>query len=170
MAIYAATIVAVLITAFGLRSLSLGAISARFDRDTAILSPALLSDDELEKAYRLALSDRRAAEIEDAEPKLLVYVVPVDWFLPDLPLHTEAEIRRVGGGHHTQPVSDRRYKLLFSRPRLHAVDATGKEIVSRAHGQEPLGIVRVDLDAGNVLGWDETPVHVIWGDIPTPLF
>lgn len=170
LAIYAATVPMVLVLAFGVRAFSLGRISALFEPDTVILSPALLDNTELEGAYRVALTDPKAAEIEASTSKLLVYVVPAEWLLPDLPLNTEAEIRASGGGHHTGSFSDRRYRLLFSKPRLHANDATGREIVTRAYGQEPLGIVRVDLDAGRVLGWDETPDHVIWGDIPTPLF
>lgn len=170
LATYAVAVALALALAFGLRTYSLSSVAARFEEDTAILSPALLDESELAGAYRLALSDPGAAALEAAEPKLLVYVVPADWLLPDLPLHTEAEIRAAGGGHHTAPQEDRRYKLLFSRPRLHASNATGRRLVTRAHGQEPLGIVRIDLAAGRVLGWDETPDHVIWGDIPTPLF
>jgi len=170
LAIYAVTVSVVLILAFAARAISLDAIAARFGENVVVLSPALLADVELDSAYRLALTDPQAAGIVEREQQLLVYVVPVEWFLPDLPLHTEAEIRRVGGGHHTAAFSDRKYKLLFCRPRLHSDGATGREIVARAHGQEPLGLVRVDLDSGQILGWDEIPDHVIWGDIPTPLF
>lgn len=169
-AVYAVTIPVVLILAFGARAYSLDRISASYKDDIVVLSPTLLSSQELESALRLALTDSKASALEDVEPKLLVHVVPAGWVLPDLPLHTEAELREIGGGHHTGSEVDGRFKLLFSRPRLHDPDSKGRDIVARAHGLEPLGIIRVDLNTGNVLGWDKAPDHVVWGDIPTPLF
>jgi protein-S-isoprenylcysteine O-methyltransferase Ste14 len=169
-AIYVAVLAVALVGAFGMRIFSLGRISAWFEEDLAVLSPALLEESELREAYRVALGEAKAAAIAESESKLLVYVVPADWLLPDLPLHTEEEIRAAGGGHRTPAATDRVYKLLISRPRLHDPEVAGRRIVTRAHGQEPLGIVRVDLATGSVLGWDPTPDHVIWGDIPTPLF
>lgn len=156
--------------AFALREYSLSQVSTVFTENVAMLSPAGLEPAEIELAYRMARSDRAVDEQLQAEPKLLAYVVPADWLLPDLPLNTEAEIRQAGGGHHTSEPSARIYRVLFTRPRSHAPNASGRAIVTRAYGHEPLAIVRVDLDSESVLGSDEVPDHVIWGDIPTPLF
>ena len=160
----------VLSAAFTVRSYSLAQVSSHFDDDVAILSPARLGVGEIRQAYEVAISDPALATQLAEERKILVYVVPVDWFMPDLPLHTEEEIRRIGGGHRTPEPESRIYRVLFTRPRSHAGDARGSQIVTRAFGHEPMAIVRVDLDAGSVIGHDEVPDHVIWGDIPTPLF
>lgn len=168
--VFAVVAAVALAGAFALRAWALSHVATVFTDDVAMLSPARLEPAEIELAYRTARSDPGVDEKLRAEPKLLAYVVPADWFLPDLPLHTEAEIRRVGGGHRTPEPRSRTYRVLFTRPRLHGEDAAGRAIVTRAFGHEPIAIVRVDLDSGSVLGRDEIPDHVIWGDIPTPLF
>lgn len=167
----AATLAFGLALAFALRSYSLDQVSSFYTEDTAVLSPAVLEDREIEAAYRLALTDPELAErlsSSGADARFLAYVVPIDWFLPDLPLHTEEEIREVGGGHRTGSFDRDRYKVLFTRARLHT-DATGREIVTRAHGRDPILIVRVDIASDSVLGRSQPPEHVIWGDIPTPM-
>jgi protein-S-isoprenylcysteine O-methyltransferase Ste14 len=168
---YLISLAVLLALAFGLRSWSLSTVSAVFEPDAAILSPAELSDDELRSAYRLALASQelQARLALRDHPKLLVYVVPIDWFLPDLPLHSEEEIRRVGGGHRTPEFEPGRYKVLITSARLHALDAAGADIVKRAYGRDPLLIVRVDTRSNEILGSTEPPPHVIWGDIPTPM-
>ncbi len=157
---------------FGLRNYSLARVTALYTDDAAVLSPAVLETEELESAYRVAGSD---AELEtrlarlDAASRLIVYVVPAEWFLPDLPLHSLEEIRRVGGGHATPEFDRARFKVLFTQARLHA-PATGKDIVKKAYGRDPILIVHVDVSTDSVLGTSEPPAHVVWGDIPTPMF
>jgi protein-S-isoprenylcysteine O-methyltransferase Ste14 len=158
----------------GLREYSLGKITSRFDGPVAILSPAVLTDAELERAYRIAVDDpetrHRLSETAPESP-LLAYVVPGEWFLPDLPLHSEEEIRRVGGGHSTPIEFDRgRFKVLFTRARTHLDSAMGRNIVRWSYGHDPVTIVWIDMKASQVLRHEEPPRHVIWGDIPTPLF
>ncbi len=157
--------------AFALRAYSLNRVSAIYRDSTAVLSPAVLTTEELERAWEIASSAEAVSELiarAGAEARFVVYVVPIDWFLPDLPLHTEEEIRQIGGGHRTGEFERGRFKVLFTRARLHA-DARGRQIVTRAHGRDPMLIVRVDLDSGSVLGSSQPPDHVIWGDIPTPM-
>jgi protein-S-isoprenylcysteine O-methyltransferase Ste14 len=157
---------------FGLREYSLAHITAWYTEDTAVLSPALLSEEELTAAYRTATRDARVQQVlERLKPaKRLLYVVPEAWYLPDLPLDPPEAIPGVGG-HHTPADFDRRYyKLLFTRARTHAAEARGKAIVKTAYGLEPILLVRVDIAAAKVRGIETPPSHVLWGDIPTPLF
>ncbi len=167
---FAMIAVIVLIVAFGLRRYSFSQVATVLTDDVAMLSPAHIEPDEIRHAYEIARSDPATDELLNAEPKLLTYVVPADWFLPDLPLHTEEEIRRVGGGHHVPELDSRKYRVLFTRPRLHAKEASGGEIILKAYGHEPVAIVRVDLETESIISHDPVPDHVIWGDIPTPLF
>jgi hypothetical protein len=45
-----------------------------------------------------------------------------------------------------------------------------KEIVKTAYGLHPIVLVQVDISALEVTGMETPPPHVVWGDIPTPLF
>ncbi|MGH7820767.1 MAG: CBS domain-containing protein, partial [Candidatus Binatia bacterium] len=72
----------------------------------------------------------------------VVYVVPAQWFLPDLPL----DRIHPRGGHHVPKDFDRTaYKVLFTRARLHDGSASGVDIVKAAHGRDPLIVAHVDL-------------------------
>jgi hypothetical protein len=160
--------VAVLI-AFGLREYALSEIAAVYQDRAAVLSPAPLNDRQLLEAYRIALQDagvsqRLASSGADA---LVIHVVPRDWRLADLPIDSEPG----RGGHHTPSSFDRSlYKVLFSRARSHDPQASGKEILRSAYGIDPLLLVNVDLAAGKVTAIETPPAHVVWGNIPTPLF
>lgn len=171
---YGVVAVVTIAVSFALREYALRHITAMYTDRVAILSPALLSNAELEGAFRLAADHPRTRDLltsRGAAGPLLAYVVPGEWYLPDLPLHSEEEIRRERGGHGTPREFDRsRYKVLFTRARTHLSEAKGMNIVRWTYGQDPITIVWVDLEAGEVLRHVEPPRSVIWGDIPTPLF
>ncbi len=154
----------------GVQAYALTQVSASFSDDVAILSPAVLSEQELAAAHRVALGDATVQQaLRDAGPdaRLLVYVVPREWSLADLPMDREHR----PGGHHVPADFDRRYyKVLFTKVRTHAAHTRGAEIVTRAYGREPLILAHVDVERGTVTATETPPVHVRWGDIPTPMF
>jgi len=128
-----------------------------------------LTDQELGAAYRTAIADPKVQEaIVAARPaKLIVYVVPVEWYLPDLPI----EAVHKSGGHQTRADFDRRhYKVLFTSARIHTVEATERDIITSAYGRDPIVLVKVDISVPEVTGIATPPPHVVWGDIPTPMF
>jgi protein-S-isoprenylcysteine O-methyltransferase Ste14 len=173
-ALYVAALAVSLGLGFILREYSLRNVSAYYSDRIAVLSPASLTRLELEHAYQLASSDTELQEVLRemgyAAPSL-IYVVPETWFLPDLPLHSEAEIRRIGGGHLTPDEFDRNhYKLLLTKVRTHSADATGRSIIRSAYGLDPVLIVNVNLATGEITSPEVPPTTVVWGDIPTPLF
>ena len=66
---------------------------------------------------------------------------------------------------------DRRlYKVLFSKARTHDQTASGREIVTKSYGLDPVILARVNTEANQTTGIETPPAHVRWGDIPTPLF
>jgi protein-S-isoprenylcysteine O-methyltransferase Ste14 len=167
--IFIAVLALSLAAAFGLRDFSLSQVTAIYQEDKAVLSPASLTDVELEAAYRTATDDPTVqAALAAATPgKWLVYVVPRDWYLPDLPI----EARRSSGAPHGSADFDRsHYKILFARARSHDAKATGRNIVKTAYGLDPVIVARVDIAARKVAAVESPPPHVYWGDIPTPLF
>ena len=170
--IFALVIVATVALAFGLRDYSLSKISASYTKDVAMLSPAILTDQELGKAYRVAVTDAKVQEaIDGSDPaKLIVYVVPQEWRLPDLPIETQPRTGEYGGHHVPKDFDRRHYKILFTKAQTHSEDAQGKDIVKAAYGREPILVVKVDVSASKVIGIETPPPHVHWGDIPTPMF
>jgi protein-S-isoprenylcysteine O-methyltransferase Ste14 len=156
--------------AFGLRDYSLSQVAAIYREDEAILSPARLSDVELAAAYQTAADNEAVrAAVEAAKPvNRLVYVVPRDWYLPDLPIEA---VPPSGGAPHGSAEFDRsHYKVLFARARSHAPRATGRDIVKTAYGVDPIIVAQVDIAARKVTTVQSPPAHVYWGDIPTPMF
>lgn len=171
LSIYALAIAAAVALGFQLRDYSLSCVSSSYTQNMAVLSPAVLTNEELSTALRAAMADGHVQEELAAAgrtAKLLVYVVPVEWRLPDLPLEMP---RGAGGGHYVPRDFDRRlYKILFTRARLYDQTASGREIVKRAYGLDPIVLTKVSTETGQVTAVEAPPAHVRWGDIPTPLF
>ncbi len=173
-ALYLLILVLAVGTGFGIRSWSLSQVSSFYEERTAVLSPALLDDRELRQAYRLAAEDPhvRAHLDELRELNQVVYVVPIGWYLPDLPLDEWEEIPAEHRGGHTTPRDfDRNeFKVLFTRALSHQPESRGQKIVETAYGREPVLRVRIDLRHSEVLAIESPPSSVVWGDIPTPLY
>ncbi len=150
------------------RDWSLTRISAMYEEDTAVISTAYIGDKDLERSYRIARSDPRVQQLleQTGEGRFIVYVVPSEWFLPDLPLDKDPP-----GGHNVPSDFDHsRFKVLFTRARFHGSAPSGADIVKRAYGRDPLIIAFVDLGKLAVTEIASPPSHVKWGDISTPMF
>jgi class 3 adenylate cyclase/protein-S-isoprenylcysteine O-methyltransferase Ste14 len=167
-AIYVLVVGAAVASGHKLRDYSLSHLSSFFTPDMAVLSPAVLTSDELGTALHLAMADeavRGRLSVAGRAPKLVIYVVPLEWKLPDLPL----EVTR--GGHYTPRDFDRRlYKVLFTKARSHDGTIRGRDIVTNAYGLDPLIVAKVNTETGQIAAIETPPAHVRWGDIPTPLF
>src|SRR5439155_12741209 len=118
--IYAVVIGAAVVVGHQLREYSLSCVSSLYTQNMAVLSPAVLTSEELSTALHVAMADDRVQERLAAAGRavrLLVYIVPMEWNLPDLPLEVP---RGGGGGHHMPGDFERRlYKVLFSKVRTH---------------------------------------------------
>lgn len=168
-AIFLLVVGASVLLGFGVRRYALSQVTALYTPAAAVLSPALLTEEELRTAYRTAATDARVGTaLRRAAPTtLIIYVVPLEWHLPDLPLERTPPT----GGHHQPAGFDRRYyKVLFTQARTHVPRASGREIVLNAYGRDPIVVARVDISGPAVIAVDTPPAHVRWGDIPTPMF
>ncbi len=176
---YVLALVVSVVVAMGLRDVSLSRVSSYYTEEAAVLSPAILEESELRDTYELALGDegvREKLSASDEEADSLggwiVYVVPQNWFLPDLPMEGWHEIPAEHQGGHTTPrdFEPGLYKVLFTRARTHEPASSGVDIVKTAYGREPVLRTRVDLGHDQVTSIESPPASVVWGDIPTPLF
>jgi protein-S-isoprenylcysteine O-methyltransferase Ste14 len=170
LAIYAVVMGTALVLGFELKNYSLSKISSQYSQNIAVLSPALLTDTELSSAYELAASNpevEQKLKLIGPSQKLIVYVLPSEWYLPDLPVEVLYKL----GGHRTPKNFDRRsYKVLFTQARTHFHDLVGRDIVKWSYGRNALVLVRVNLDTAFLPEVETPPAHVVWGDIPTPMF
>ncbi len=161
--------------AHALRAWSLFHVSSLYEDGVAVLSPAVLSSEEIGGAYRLAAAEPAVNEARANDAgggPWIVYVVPAGWHLADLPLERWEEIPAEHRRGHTTPRDfDRsRYKVLFTRALTHHPRRTGAAIVTSAYGRRPVVRARVDLAASTVEAVESPPVNVVWGDIPTPMY
>ena len=169
-ALYALAMVATVTVALRIQSWSLRHVSALYFDNTAALSPALLSEEEMKAAVGTAISSPEVRARIDAGVRgapLLAHVVPSEWELPDLPISPPDQLH---GGHHTPAFDRQRYKVLFSRARTHRPGDRGADIVTHAYGLDPIVVVDVDTGRREITGVEAPPRSVRWGDIPTPLF
>jgi len=123
-----------------------------YANDAATVATTLMSQAEMESALQIALApsevqNQLAQAGYGAGAKLLNYIVPLNWFLPDLPLEKSPEGVR---GHH-QPKSFNRdeYKVLFTKAKF----ATGnpiadEDIIKKTVAREPLVVVKANKASG----------------------
>lgn len=158
---------------FGLREYSLGAISAVFRQDAAIISPAVLGHEEIEQIADLAANDpgvRALTSLAAPDAQWIIYVVPEAWYLPDLPIDP-LEVAAEHGGHGAPRNYDRaRWQVLFTTARTWRDAATGRDIVRYAYGKTPVALATLNIETRSVESVSIPPPHVVWGDIPMPMF
>jgi len=164
-----ATLVA-LAAGLGLREHSLSSISSVYLDNRAILSPAILPRDELLEAYDIAGSAQEARRLgQPGQPPMLVYVVPAEWYMPDLPIDSHDVVREQGGHGAPTDFDHLRFRVLFMRIYSHREAPHQRDIVRKAYSTEPLLIVDVNLETGLVTGTSLPPSTVIWGEMSPPL-
>ncbi len=148
-------------------------LSTSYTKDTATISVvAQLTSEEIDRIVGVALKDPTVMEKLKAAGlgsgvKFLNYIVPAEWYLPDVPLEVIPEGIQ---GHHQPTPSGDGYKVLFTRAKTTGCEGDGKTIIQCTFGREPIVVASVDAASGALLSIADPPPHVRWGDIPTPLF
>jgi hypothetical protein len=99
--------------------------------------------------------------------KLVVHVVPEEWYLADLPM----DASRKFNDHHTPKTYNRtRMNVLITQALTHPPAPEGRTILTSAIQRVPLLLLTVDTLRGQVVETRTPPNHVLWGDITTPFF
>ena len=159
------------VTGVALREHAIHHISAVYNPREVILSPARLTDAELLAAHQIATSDARIRKhlSADSVPRI-IYVLPQEWYMPDLPIDPLDYVRK-HGGHGANADFDRsKLQVLFASADTYHPDSNGKSILRRAHSITPITIADVDVTSSTVEQILEPPPHTVWGDFPMPLF
>jgi len=158
---------------FGLREYSIRSVSAVYRQHEAIISPAVLPDAEIQRIADLAARDARVTALRaQAAPNTqwIVYVVPTDWYVPDLPIDPLDYVAQHGGHGSPRSYDRTQWQVLFTTARTWRPNANGEDIVRHAYGRTPAALANVDLNAERVTSLVTPPPHVVWGDIPMPIF
>jgi hypothetical protein len=172
--LYGVILLLALTTVFYLRDYSLRHIATIYSGDEATVSVVLMSESEMRNIMNIALKSPEVERILTREgygsgSKLLNYIVPRDWYLADLPLEERPE--GIHGHHQPKNFNRKKYKILFTKAKLYSAESVeGSEIIKFTYGRDPLVVVKVDSANGNISSIEIPPAHVLWGDIPTPLF
>lgn len=161
-------------TAQLLKKFSISHLYTAYSENAATISLAKIDKEHFKKIIQIALSDddvqkrlHEATRFEKA--KFLNYVLPAEWFCPDIPMNDEQGI-----GEHYMPdnYDANRYKILFmhAAAKPNGTGSEGKEILSNTMKRTPIMEVEVSLSENKVSRIESPPATVRWGDIPTPLF
>ncbi|MCP4725166.1 MAG: hypothetical protein GY863_09025, partial [bacterium] len=155
-----------------LRNYSIETLTTHFGKNFAAISVLRIDDETFRNTIEIAQSSPELKRMLNKsginnDDKLINYIIPLEWIIPDLPIDPmEVSIRG-----HNEPVilNPKRFKVLFAKARLHNPEnVSGKDIMKKAYGLTPLVVVEIDTSTGQILRVRKAPDHVLWGDIPTP--
>ncbi len=172
--IYAAAAASSIGLAGQLKDYSIQKLYASYSANAATISLGKIEKDIFEKILEIALKDgnvqkRLASAGSNQSAKYLNYVLPSEWFFPDIPMRNAKNVRE----HYSPGNYDKKmYKILF----MHAVLASksegveGSRLILSTVRREPVVEVEVSLKESRVIRIEDPPQTVRWGDIPTPIF
>lgn len=158
----------------GLQKYSIEKLYTSYSDNSATISITEMEQDDMDKIVEIALSDievqnKLESVKEGSNTIFLIYVLPDEWYFSDIPMNMpEGDVV----GHHIQLAGNENcYKVLINKADLKpGKDAEGKEIIMQTVKINPIVEVRIDLTQNEVIGIENPPKTVRWGDIPTPLF
>jgi hypothetical protein len=149
------------------------------EKDVAVISTVLMDPSQMRKILSFVKDNENAVDelnttMDSEKVKQLVYIVPLEWRIPELAMEVEEEGHR-GHGYNptthgnTMALNRDLYKVLYSEAVVdHGVE--GKEIILKARGQKPMLLVKVDMNKKGVIGIEKPPEKGKYKDLPVPLF
>jgi protein-S-isoprenylcysteine O-methyltransferase Ste14 len=179
LAVYLFTLLCTITLGLFVRSYSLSRISSGVWENAAVISTAPMDKSQMTKIVSLAVNDidakhRLGQIVEPENTSQLIYIVPLEWRIPELAMEPEQTGQRRHGfnpTNHMNPTDfDRNlYKVLFSQA---GVDdgVQGKDIISKARSQKPLLLVKLNLQTNRVIGIETPPDQGKYADVPVPIF
>ena len=166
---YLVVLGAALALAHAMRLWSIQALYARYSDNSAVVSLDRMDAATMDSAAAMTLSDpavlaRTRAIAAASSARFILYVMPAEWFMSDLPMRMDGH-----KGHVKPEIYDhQRLKVLVMA--ADNVDTGSDQLLLAAPRRMPLAEARIDLREGRVISVEEPPSSVRWGDIPTPLF
>ena len=159
-----------ILTVFGIRNWSLTTIPVVYTRNSATIAVLPMSDTNMNHILSITEQSEEIRMIKcDTTNYFLNYIIPAEWRLADLPMETYTD----GEEGHILPedISRKEFKVLYTKALIHSKDnMTEQDILKRTYGREPVVLFRVNIETNEIISVGQPPAHVLWGDIPTPIF
>jgi len=179
MAVYLVTMFCSSVLGLFVRSYSLSRISSGVWNNAAVISTAPMDKTQMTKIVSLAVNDadvkHRLGQILDPESKSqLIYIVPLEWKIPELAMEPEQAGHRRHGYNpttHMNPADfdPNLYKVLFSEAEVDdGVEV--KNIISKARYQKPLLLIKLNLQTNRVITIETPPARGKYANIPVPIY
>jgi protein-S-isoprenylcysteine O-methyltransferase Ste14 len=141
--------------------------------DAAYISLVRMESGDFEELVRIALADsevrsRLAQAATDSDARFLNYVLPVDWYVSEIPMHPVPG----AGGHHAPSTREPgRLKIVFTRAVLRrGAGAAAEDIVLNTVSRAPVAEVWIDLVTQRVVRVTGPPDAVRYPGVPVPTF
>jgi len=162
-----------------IRSYSLSRISSGVWNNAAIISTTPMDKSQMTKIISLVVNDTDAKHrlgqiLDPANTSQLIYIVPLEWRIPELAMEPEQAGHRRHGYNpttHMNPTDfdPNLYKVLFSEAVVDA-GVEVKNIISKARCQKPLLLVKLNLQTNRVIAIETPPEQGKHTDVPVPIF
>jgi hypothetical protein len=179
MVVYLLTVACTIVLGLFARSYSLSRISTIVRDNAAVISTVPMGKSQMAKIVSIAVNEangrHRLVQIADpVDTRQLIYIVPLEWRIPELTMESAQNGQRGHGfnpTNHMNPTDfDRNlYKVLFS---MTGVDegVAGKDIISKARYQKPFLLVKLNLQTKRVIGIETPPHQGKYAGVPVPIF
>jgi protein-S-isoprenylcysteine O-methyltransferase Ste14 len=179
LAIYLVTMLCTIGLGLSLRTYSLSKISSGVWDKAVVISTASMDKTQMTRIVALAVSDPEAKLrlkkiFDSADPRQLIYIVPLEWKIPELAMEPEQAGQRHSGYNpttHMNPTNfdPNLYKVLFSEA---VVDegVEGEDIILKVRFQKPLLLVKLNLQTHRVFAIETPPAQGKYANIPVPIF
>jgi hypothetical protein len=161
---------------FAARDYALSGLTALYSGDQAAVSVAPLEKEKAVEAIRIATGDASVQSILSgrASQKLLLYVVPHEWNIPELGLegmgHAHDVIGNPGSHGNSSRFNSDSLVVLITAPILASSEARREEIVKNSLSFNPILEVLVDLRESRVVKFSQRTAKGKWDGIPVPIF
>ncbi len=169
--LYLLSILIILIISKGLNTLTINSLYATYTEHSANVALCKLSDEKINEALLLALSDETVAKkLNDFNDnvKFINYVLPTKWFAAEIPMNGV----KLTKGHESPADYDHNlYKVILTKATMQdGMDATGKGILTSVYLREPIVEIWVDLSTHNIIKVLDMPEDIRYQGIPVAVY
>lgn len=161
---------------FAARDYALSRLTAVYSDDQAAVSVAPLEKEKAAEAIRIATGDASVQSMlaGRVSRKLLLYIVPPRWNIPELGLegigHAHDVIGNPGSHGNSSRFNSDSLVVLITEPILASSRARGQDIVKNSLSYDPILEALVDLQQRRVVRFTPRTDRGKWEGIPVPIF
>jgi protein-S-isoprenylcysteine O-methyltransferase Ste14 len=173
LAIYVVMLLVALILARWVHHHSVNSVYAHATDREVYISIGRMPSGELEVLALLAGNDKDLGkllqEFDQPENRFINYVMPVDLYISEVPMHVPEDVTPGHGSPHR--LDQRHFKIIFTMAHFGpGQTAEGRGILLRALHKSPVAEVWINRETGEVKRVLEPPASIYYEGIPVPVF